>query len=79
MSLFKSMGMILWIISKGIKGENRMNTGLYKGLKDEELVEMLRELLSVIDVGDDPRPMSNRSRNMRTKAVRKYLDRYLLS
>ena len=43
MSLFRITGMILRIISKGFKQEeNRMRTGLYKGLSNEELVELYK-------------------------------------
>ena len=81
-SMAESFGMVrdeLGSFMESYNGDRVQRLDDHWGGRDEELVEMLRELLSVIDVGDDPRPMSNRSRNMRTKAVRKYLDRYLLS
>ena len=43
MSLFRITEMILRVISKGFKQEeNRMRTGLYKGLSNEELVELYK-------------------------------------
>ena len=43
MSLFRIMEMILRVISKGFKQEeNRMRTGLYKGLNNEELVKLYK-------------------------------------
>ncbi len=43
MSLFRITEMILRVISKGFKQEeNRMRTGLYKGLSNEELVKLYK-------------------------------------